>query len=58
MSLDLAIAMLALALLIGLNYFLIWSLKDDVERARDEIVTTQNGLKRLFRELLDIESNE
>jgi hypothetical protein len=45
MSLDLAIAILSLGGLIGLNYFLIWSIKNDIEEARSEIITNQDGLK-------------
>ncbi len=58
MSLDLAIVILGVTALIMLNHFLIKSIKDDVKTAINEIVSTQNDLKRLFRELLDIESDE
>ena len=58
MNLDLAIAILGVTALIMLNHFLIKSIKDDVKTAINEIVSTQNDLKRLFRELLDIESDE
>ena len=58
MSLDLAIVILGVTALIMLNHFLIKSIKDDVKTAINKIVSTQNDLKRLFRELLDIESDE
>ena len=58
MNLDLAIAILGVTALIMLNHFLIKSIKDDVKTAINKIVSTQNDLKRLFRELLDIESDE